>query len=376
MPSTPVVRYPEDMTGLNRDNRVADESHVLVNKAVRPCAPRYGPFFVESVLVFDKITHQPLVKDVQFKCVELLKEATLKTNKEICQLILIVDPAVSGEVLVTYQTIGGLYQNDSSAIVNLYETFLKDNRPIAWENVENKPYEYPPSLHNHLLHEVYGFEPVVVALERIRNAIILGNIPAFERLIEWVKEYCKNLGDRVTFLENKALDAVTEAEIIAGVPNNKAVTFERLLFALDKFNFNATRITPMQTLTKNKSLIRFDVETTAVEDYKRLYWTIEHIGTTDDDFVSLAGQFNIVAAKGNFTVGLSASKVSEDLEQFRIVVRRESVDGPVMGKTSLLSIKKFVADSVGVMDFITSCCFTSPVASMGAESYYMRDYRA
>ena len=147
MPSIPVVRYPEDMTGLNRDNRVADEVHILPNKAVRPCAPKYGPFFVESVLVFDKLTRQPLVKNVQFKCVELLKEATLKTNKEICQLILIVDPNVGSEVEVTYQTIGGLYQNDSSAIVNLYETFLKDNRPIDWENVENKPYEYPSSLH-------------------------------------------------------------------------------------------------------------------------------------------------------------------------------------------------------------------------------------
>lgn len=372
MPSIPVVRYPFDPTGLDRNNLVLDEQHTLSPNKVRVFAPNYGPFYSESLRVLDKVTLQPLQAH-QYKAVELLKEATVKTGKEVCAVVLILDENVSANVEVSYQNVGGLYMNDSSAIASMYETVIKDNRPVDWENVLNKPYEYPPSLHRHLLHEIYGFEPVVVALERIHNAIILGNIPAFERLIQWVKDYMKGLEDRVAFLENKKLDVVTEEEIIAGVGNGKAVSFERLLFALDKFNFNGTTITPMSAVTKNSSVVQFDVQTTNVNDYTSLYWTIEHINTDDTDFGTVAGQFTMIAGKGSFNITLTKSSVDEELEQFRVVVRREGIDGPVMGKTSLLTIKKFKTDTYGFMDFMNSCCFTSPASTMNAVHFFMRD---
>jgi ABC-type polysaccharide/polyol phosphate export permease len=68
----------------------------------------------------------------------------------------------------------------------MYETVLQDARPVAWENVLGKPLLFPPTTHLHNLEDVYGFEPIVGALERVRNAIILSDVPAFEALVDWV----------------------------------------------------------------------------------------------------------------------------------------------------------------------------------------------
>lgn len=371
MPTLPAIRYPFDPTGVDRNNFIADEVHTLNDRPVRVIAPKYGPMYSEHTVVYDAITRQPLTKGNQFQCVEILQEATLITGFEVTQLILILDPAVSNQVKVSYQIVGGQYANDASAIAEMYETVMKDNRPIDWVNVFNKPYEYPPSLHRHLLEDIYGFEPVVVALERIRNAITLGQVPAYERLIEWVKNYCKRLGDRLSLIEK---GTVTEEEIIAGVPVNKYVTFERLLFALDKFNFNGTKITPSIATTRNGATITFDVDTTNVRDGKTLFWTIEHVETTDDDFEAITGSFLILGNKGQFTVRINRSKLNEAEEHFRVILRRESVTGPEMGYTSLITVKKYTAIKLDFIDYALMCCQYHPMNILDPVATYMTEF--
>jgi hypothetical protein len=101
-------------------------------------------------------------------------------------MILIISPAVSSSVRINYQVLGGHFQNDASGIISLYETAMTDDRPIAWENIVDKPAAYVPSLHRHLLEDLYGFEAVVASLERVRGAILLSDVPAFEAMIDWV----------------------------------------------------------------------------------------------------------------------------------------------------------------------------------------------
>lgn len=210
--TSPLIRYDLDPTGTNPDNSVVNEAHTLSTTQIRAMVPTYGPFFSDSLQVYDVGTGSLLVRGTQYQCVELLQEPTLKYGKEISQVVLITDPLVSGNVKVNYQVLGGLYQFDMSGVVSLYDAFLKDNRQVDWMSILNKPTEYPPMMHNHILNDVYGFEYIVVALERIRNAIILSDLPALEAIIDWVKGMI-----------------ITPAEVTAGAPVKKIVTFDVLL---------------------------------------------------------------------------------------------------------------------------------------------------
>jgi len=349
----PLIRYPLDPTGINPDNAVYGEVHTLSNRQIRAVAPTYGPFFTESLMVFDNLTNQLLVRGTDFQCVELLQEATVKFGKEIAQVVLILNQTVSDTVRISYQTLGGLYQNETSGIANLYETFLLDDRAVDWVNVLNKPYQYPPTLHQHLLQDVYGFEPVVIALERIRNAIVLSDVPAFEALIEWVKARMR--------------DVVTEEEIDNITPVNKFITFDKLLYALDKLNFNAITLTPTVANVTNGSNLIIKLSSTALPDNTTLYWTIEHITTSDDDFNSFNGIINVSGNRGEFTLSIKNAESNESAEQFKVNIRKNSIDGPIVATTSFITI----GAGIGFMEYMTTCCIYKPTIAINPTSMFM-----
>lgn len=186
MPNPSIVRFDYDPTGVNPDNLVANEIHTLTDNFVRAFAPTYGPFFADSVVLFDNANERQLVRGTDYSITELNQDITLRLGKEVSSVILVLNAAVSNTVRLTYQVVGGLYQNQSDAIANMYSTLLQDNRPIQWSNILGKPLEFPPTMHLHNLEDVYGFEPMVNALERVRSAVILSDVPAFEALVDWV----------------------------------------------------------------------------------------------------------------------------------------------------------------------------------------------
>jgi hypothetical protein len=190
----PIIRYPEDLTGINPDNRIANELHTVppyvVTRPRRVVIPNFRPFFTNPthLQVYDLTSSTPLiplVKDVDYKCVELSEEATIQAGKEVCHSIIIENANVGTQISVSYQTIGGLYTNDTSSLVNLLNSCLNDTRPVPWDFITNRPFEYDPTPHLHHLNDVVGYAPLIVALERLQTAITLSNSPAFENLTNY-----------------------------------------------------------------------------------------------------------------------------------------------------------------------------------------------
>ncbi len=161
-----------DITGTNVNNRIIDEPHTLSGATYRSISPNLGPFFSETLQVKDGVT--VLVRGMDYQVVELHQEATLLYGQEISSVILITRASVSSHVTITYQALGGHFAYSNNTIANVYEAVINDTRPIGWENIFNKPTEYPPSIHRHLLDDVFGFEPVVDGLERIKRAVTMG----------------------------------------------------------------------------------------------------------------------------------------------------------------------------------------------------------
>lgn len=185
--STPLVlRYPLDTTGTNPNNLVAGELRTMPRKKVRPLAPLYGAFYSESMRVIDTTTNLELVKGTQYHSIELYELPSAKYGKEICGLILIIDPAVSDQVSLQYQAVGGEYSTPATAIEQLIDNLSRDDRPIGWPSIINLPSEFPVSNHFHDVGDVYGFEYVVHAIDRVRRAIELGDDVAHDTIYRYI----------------------------------------------------------------------------------------------------------------------------------------------------------------------------------------------
>jgi hypothetical protein len=327
----PIIRFALDPTGQSPNNLVVNEAHTLdPNLQVRAIAPIYGPFYQNSLVITDLSTNTTLSQS-QYSCVELLQDATMKFGQGIYALILITDSTVSNTVSINYQVLGGDYQFSAQAVVSAYETLLQDNRPVDWANVLNKPTTYPPSLHEHLLSDVYGFESIIAALERIRNAIILSDVPTLQAVIDWAWNNWGNL---------KNIPLTTTDDANAGIPVEKYLTFDILLYILNIYKAG-TRINTYlsrQTL-KQTYLLNCLVNTYDYPDGTVLYWTIAHNTTTPSDFLSTSGQFTIQKNTGNFYVQVSNNIPTTGQELFRIQIRSQSILGPIIAITDSVLIE-------------------------------------
>lgn len=326
----PVIRFTLDPTGVNPNNLVINENHTLDARVqVRAVAPIYGAFYQNSLVIKDTSTNTQLTS-TQFSCVELLQDPTMRFGQGVYALILITDKTVSNTVSINYQVVGGDYQNSAETVVAAYQALIGDNRPVDWANVLNKPVSYPPSLHEHLLSDVYGFQSIVASLERIRNAIVLSDVPTLEAVLNWA---WNNWGE----LQN--LPLMTQADADSGVPSKKYVTFDMLLYLLDIYK-GGSRIT---SYVSTKSLaqgyaVNVLVNTFDYANDTRLYWTLSHLSTTPSDFSATAGSFSINQNTGSLTVQLSGTVPTLGTELFRIQIRKGSPQGQVIALTDAITI--------------------------------------
>ena len=208
------VRLDLDPTGHNINNRIVDEPHTLSNRPTRSIATNYGPFFAESVIIKDGAV--TLGRGSDYQIVELHQEATLKYGKEVSSVILIINPQTNTNVTVTYQALGGHYCYSDVAVKNMYESVISDNRPVDWTNVFNKPTEFNPTIHRHLLDDVYGFEPIVDYLERIKRAITLGQTSVVLEIV------------------NSLLSKFQCGQLPKCLPSDKLIQYDAMLYFLSR----------------------------------------------------------------------------------------------------------------------------------------------
>jgi hypothetical protein len=203
--ATQPYQYPLDPTGVSSDNLVVGEEHTLPNRTVRALAPLYGGFFTESVVVRDRSNNQVLQKNVQYRAAELLEFPTGRWGKEICTIILITDESVSNEVEIDYQVLGGEYSTNVDAIVSMLNEAMLE-RPVSWPNILGQPDEFNPAAHFHDVGDIYGFEYVVNALERLRSAVLIGDSASHDEILRYVDRQDEDIRDGTAAVQNQLDD--------------------------------------------------------------------------------------------------------------------------------------------------------------------------
>lgn len=189
-------RYPLDPTGLSPDNRVVDEDHQLNTRAVRCIAPTYGGFFAQSLIVKNYANNQVLVRGVDYVVAELFEFPTGRYGKEINGIIVIKNKTLT-RVKITYQALGGDYSYSMDAIISMIESLDLDNRPVEWGNIIGRPPLFDPASHLHDVGDIYGFEYIVHSLERLRSAILLGDVASHDEIYAYIDHWGENIGDAI-----------------------------------------------------------------------------------------------------------------------------------------------------------------------------------
>lgn len=410
-----MVRYELDTTGINSSNLIVDEYHDLSTRDLRAVAPKQGAYFTSSLIVYDDVSNTPLKRNQDYVCTEIVKEATLKYGQEICCVVLITNKSVSARIRITYQCLGGPYTNSVDEVISLYETAMSDNRPVTWSNVLNKPYGFNPTLHSHILADVTGFEVLVDAIDRVGRAIVLGNVPAFEYLIEYLENAISTFEDRLRSIIDNELDTKIQAAIthiesifnnfkdtidlinkhIASRENPHEVTkeqiglgyLENLELATDEEVENEISVDKYITLRQlidyvnstsgqvnivahrdyilRDGVLNIELNTFGIEDGTVLYWSIVHDTTNDACFLHRQGTCAIYNNKGTFTIQATLENLGYQ-GSFGVKITRKSVNGKTCAQKTGLSYMTEIDDKY-IDTVISPALLQDPV---DPESYY------
>lgn len=154
MPLPPYL-YTYDPVGTSVANKRTNELHNVAppNNPLNAnfIVPRAAPFFkVGLILRTGAANNDPvLVEGVDYILTHPFIEASLILNKLIYGSIMFLDRQYSGDVYLTYQTLGGGYTLDDYDIVESLTNSLYNIRLVSWTQIEGLPVSYPGLPHTH-----------------------------------------------------------------------------------------------------------------------------------------------------------------------------------------------------------------------------------
>jgi len=166
--------YPEDLNGTNPANLIVNEPQTL--QAPGPedyyfIIPKAAPFFVDSVKVLNAATMQPYVEGDDYQLGHLFIEAMESTGRPIAGSISFMRPSITGQVLLTYRTIGGPWGFSDQAI--LRELSNKQVNPLirTWGDIDVLPYSFPPLPHDQRINTLVGSKEINETLNHIADIL-------------------------------------------------------------------------------------------------------------------------------------------------------------------------------------------------------------
>lgn len=174
---------PFDPTAASIQNLILNEERPLAVLDKYLFVPSHGPFYVESLVV--RNGRDVLVQGVHYSVLVLHTEATLATAREVAVCIRIDDRSLD-QVYIDYQAVGGQY----TSLVNVLRQ-LKENSggklvsPIYFKDIIGKPDTFNPSAHYHSMWEFHGWEILINALDRVRQALLKRDIPKYAELYQY-----------------------------------------------------------------------------------------------------------------------------------------------------------------------------------------------
>lgn len=196
---TVTVSYPLDPTGTSPANLVQGEVHPLTSgRKVQAFAVGAGAFYVNSLVVVHEATQRVLTKGVEYYSANLIEVPTSRYGQDVCSIVILKNPNLGGNLLLTYQAVGGGYNEVAGSVVRVLNSINVNQRSSAWPFVMPDPAVRPAgeNLYDAASNDVYGFEYCVLVLDRLARTIEQGDVVARDV----VYDYIDAMSDRVDAL--------------------------------------------------------------------------------------------------------------------------------------------------------------------------------
>lgn len=179
--------YPFDPNGTAPSNKVVGERHTIspVNGPdFRFMIPRAAPFFRQSLKVTHVASGRILVDGIDYQPGHRYDAASNTAPfLTIFGSILIMDNTLEGTFDLEYQTLGGEHTINEQLALQLLANAQLDPRLTKWDSVLNAPGVYDPLLHRHSALDTVGYDDMVVALNRLVDAIIEDRLDGTEDVV-------------------------------------------------------------------------------------------------------------------------------------------------------------------------------------------------
>lgn len=180
MPLPPYL-YSYDPVGTSAANKITNELHNVAppNNPLNAnfIVPRAAPFFRVGLIVRTgtAINSPQLIEGTDYILTHPFIEASVVLNKLLYGSIMFLDRQYSGDVYLTYQTIGAGYTLDDYGIVESLTNSLYNIRLVSWTQIEGLPVSYPGMPHTHNNYEdMVGLSEVVGKLTELVAAVNAG----------------------------------------------------------------------------------------------------------------------------------------------------------------------------------------------------------
>ncbi len=178
-----IKRLDYDNTASSVNNFIPQEDHVIDANRIRVLSPDKGAYFTTTMKV--KKNGVLLTRGSDWIAVEHSEVLARKTNKEASYFVRLKIGVLETDIItLEYQAVGGKYIHVASVLVDIYNSLDKSSVDI--DHIVNMPDFFDALPHPHHANDIYGTEEIVEALDRIRSATILSNIPAYEYMLSYM----------------------------------------------------------------------------------------------------------------------------------------------------------------------------------------------
>jgi hypothetical protein len=179
----PEFTLAHDPRGVLAANKITSELHGLSGEKVRIIFPEWGCFFSDTLKVYQVVSGaEVLLTKQQYSAIEMLVKTSAKLGKPIHCGVLITDAAVTGEVRLDYQALGGDKHINVKKLAQIMQD-VDSLLSVNWATV-NHPKEFKPADHLHDARDIYGLEFVRDSLIRVKDVIGNRDTVSEQRLLQ------------------------------------------------------------------------------------------------------------------------------------------------------------------------------------------------
>ena len=206
-------QYNFDPTGSDPLNLIEGETHPLDTSTFRVLTPLGGLMYTKTAILVRSDNGDALVKNVDFKYLDLNQRITIKTGRETAGAIHIINNAITGNIILTYQVVGGSqdkYRFDTLDMLTSVEEFLATK--IPWDQVVGKPLGFTPDPHIHtVIEDLAGLNEVRDTIYDLDRSMLDRDLPVdndltiTNRLVKILKIIKEQRVDITEFEANKVI---------------------------------------------------------------------------------------------------------------------------------------------------------------------------